>query len=128
MNLRAKILNCLLRNTRPMSANMIRKSAKARIELIESALAMLERSGAACSTPCHQKPDTLLWSRTMHTQRRLDYELAPTQAAASRSIAPPKELYQPIELAEYTGRPGAMDAHKLPSLISGQRVWPKRQP
>ncbi|MFG0674227.1 hypothetical protein [Delftia sp. WSY_7] len=27
-----------------------------------------------------------------------------------------------------SGRPGAMDAFKLPSLISGKRVYPKGQP
>ena len=35
--------------------------------------------------------------------------------------------YEGKELHDYEGRPGAMDAYRLPSLINGQRVYPKGQ-
>ena len=34
-----------------------------------------------------------------------------------------REAYQGHELRPYTGRPGAMDAHRLPSLINGQLTY-----
>jgi len=33
--------------------------------------------------------------------------------------------YTAPELAPFSGRPGAMDAYRLPSLALGQLVWPK---
>jgi len=34
-------------------------------------------------------------------------------------------IYKPIELKPFTGRPGAMDAFKLPSLIGTSRIYRK---
>jgi len=34
-------------------------------------------------------------------------------------------VYVPLELKPFTGRPGAMDAFKLPSLISNLRTYRK---
>lgn len=34
-------------------------------------------------------------------------------------------LYNPIELRPFSGRSGAMDAFKLPSLISNQQIYRK---
>lgn len=36
-----------------------------------------------------------------------------------------KGYYDGKELAPFEGRPGAMDAYKLPSLRLGSRVYPK---
>ena len=36
-----------------------------------------------------------------------------------------KDKYLGKELEPFSGRPGAMDAYKLPSLISGVRVYRK---
>jgi hypothetical protein len=35
--------------------------------------------------------------------------------------------YDGAELRAFEGRPGAMDAYGLPSLISGQRVWRRQK-
>lgn len=43
----------------------------------------------------------------------------PTPRAFHYLTAP---LYVPKELRPFEGRPGAMDAHRLPSLINGVRV------
>lgn len=43
----------------------------------------------------------------------------PTPRAFNYQTAP---LYVPRELRPFEGRPGAMDAHRLPSLINGVRV------
>jgi hypothetical protein len=43
----------------------------------------------------------------------------PTPRAFNYQTAP---LYVPHELRPFEGRPGAMDAHRLPSLINGVRV------
>jgi hypothetical protein len=32
-----------------------------------------------------------------------------------------RPVYEPLELRDFTGRAGAMDAYRLPSLINGQR-------
>jgi len=48
-----------------------------------------------------------------------------------RKTTPPPALnkmlgvYVPLELKPFTGRPGAMDAFKLPSLISNLRTYRK---
>lgn len=48
----------------------------------------------------------------------------PTTLAASRTQvnASSRQLYNGAELRPYSGRPGAMDAYKMPSLHSGKRV------
>lgn len=49
---------------------------------------------------------------------------APTAAAPvlNSTVDHKKHPYNGAELLPYQGRPGAMDAYALPSLVSGQRV------
>lgn len=45
--------------------------------------------------------------------------------ASAKPINPimQRDSYNCPELRPYQGRPGAMDAFNLPSLINGRRVW-----
>lgn len=43
------------------------------------------------------------------------------------AATPTRETYDGKELRPIVGRPGAMDAYQLPSMVSGVRV-PRRQP
>ena len=42
------------------------------------------------------------------------------------AAAPSYEVYKCPELKDYVGRPGAMDAYRMPSLFMGKLVYPKR--
>jgi hypothetical protein len=46
-------------------------------------------------------------------------------ATPSTTINKMVGLYNPIELRPFSGRPGAMDAFKLPSLIGSQHSYRK---
>lgn len=50
----------------------------------------------------------------------------PTVAGSTRICSASTEgQYDGAELRDYTGRKGSMRAHRLPSLIGGQRVYPR---
>jgi len=46
-------------------------------------------------------------------------------ATPSTTINKMVGLYNPVELRAFQGRPGAMDAFKLPSLIGNQLIYRK---
>lgn len=51
-------------------------------------------------------------------------KMKPTTAAARKiTNSQTREPYVAVELRPYTGRPGAMDAHQLPSLFGNTLHW-----
>lgn len=69
------------------------------------------------------------WELTTHGRQVLrgyDADNHPTVARPrDTSTWATNRTYTGQELRPFTGRPGAMDAHRLPSLISGKLVPPK---
>jgi hypothetical protein len=77
------------------------------------------RLGLANNLTPEHRPCTYAW----HTDREPSNATGATARVSPRA----KGLYDGRELQPFTGRPGAMDAFTLPSLVDGKRV-PRRAP
>ncbi len=65
--------------------------------------------------------------RTADAGRRRSLQHARERVTnASQHLRDGGATYDGAELRPFDGRPGAMDAYGLPSLIAGQRVWRTR--
>ncbi len=70
------------------------------------------------------QPKGSLYSLTGHGERALRaLRNGDGERARPRTIQMGEGRYEGRELRAYEGRPGAMDAYRLPSLISGRQVW-----
>ena len=77
---------------------------------------------AVASTPQHIAAAGLLQARARAQHRSRE------RAAERISNASMREPYDGAELRPFEGRPGAMDAYRLPSLFNGRRVERARAP
>ncbi len=66
----------------------------------------------------HSSPRCVVYGATAHAAATATQGDGPDHPRNMRNTA----HYTGAELRPYTGRPGALDAYKLPSLIDGQRV------
>ena len=72
-------------------------------------------------SPSPRERTDAMMARLHHKARARTVHRAKTRIANAAMRAP----YDGAELRPFAGRPGAMDAFALPSVMGGRRVWRK---
>lgn len=113
-----EVLRHTSRSTPLTVDELAQRTGHARAAIRSALNGLVQRGHVENATP-HQLPARYRWSRKRGWT-------AP-EASTDPRVRFPDGLYDGRELHPYCGRPGAMDAFALPSLVDGVRV-PRRAP